>query len=234
MNQPLTLSDLAKSLATHLDLLSHQGVSGFDCDEKCLKILQNGWSGGAESAGNMAAMAEETQACTQCSLHKGRFQTVFGQGAPKAKLMFIGLAPGLEESEAGLPFQGEVGELLSNIINAMGLSREEVYLCNLVKCPVLHGQAPAPEHIQACSKYVRMQIAQVTPRVICTLGEQATQAILKQDNAFSIIRGKLQPYLGMKVMPTYHPVELLTTPQKKRALWQDMQAIMRTLGTSIT
>ncbi|MBI9075837.1 MAG: uracil-DNA glycosylase [Desulfatibacillum sp.] len=230
MTRPVSLALMAQSIASHLRLLTDQGILGFDCSPETLEILARGLAHNSLSThGPLAQAQTEASSCTECALHKNREVGVFAQGDSKAEVMFVGLAPGREEARVGLPFQGEVGELLDNIIKAMGLNRESVYMCNLVKCPVADGQAPDPTCIRACSRFFKKQVEEVRPRIICALGQTVAESILKQELPFSRARGKFQPYLGMRVMPTHHPVELLVSPEKKRAVWQDMQAIMRVL-----
>ena len=230
MTGRVSVADVAQSLAKHLRLLSDRGISGFDCSQATQDILQKGFNQGPSgSPGASAGIESEASACTDCRLHANRINCVFSQGDSKARLMLVGTAPGLGESKAGLPFQGEAGELLDNILKAMNLSRNDVYLCNLVKCPVQDGETPDPACIRACSRFFRKQVEQVCPQIICAFGQLTAEAILKQDLPYSRTRGRFQPYLGMRVMPTFHPRELLTAPQKKRAVWQDMQAILRAL-----
>ena len=231
MTGTVSLAIMAQSIAKHLRLLANQGIVGFDCSQKTQETLQNGFNKEASGPGGISTGIEaEAFKCTECPLHAGRVNTVFAQGNPQAELMLVGLAPGQNESQVGLPFQGEIGNLLDNIIKAMGLTREDIYLCNLVKCPVDSGQTPDSACIRACSRFFKKQVAQVKPRIICAFGQKVAESILKQDLPYSRARGKFQPYLGMRVMPTFHPVELLSNPQKKRAVWQDMQAIMRVLN----
>ncbi|WP_169829512.1 uracil-DNA glycosylase [Desulfatibacillum aliphaticivorans] len=235
MAAQVSVAEIAQSIAKHLRLLSGQGIAGFDCSQETRTLLKQGFhqkGSGPKAIG--VGLEAEALSCTDCPLHKERINGVFAQGDPGAALMLAGIAPGMEESKAGLPFQGEVGGLLDNILKAMGMTRDDVYLCNLVKCPVPDGELPDPMCLRACSRFFRKQVEAVRPQVICAFGQITAEAILKQDLPYSRVRGQLQPYLGMRVMPTFHPRELLTAPQKKRAVWQDMQAIMRAIGKPLS
>jgi uracil-DNA glycosylase family 4 len=157
---------------------------------------------------------------------------VLGYGNPAADLMFVGEAPGREEDEQGLPFVGAAGQLLTKIIEAMGTTREEVYIVNTVACRPPENRNPEPEEVAACRPFLQEQIRLVAPRVIVTLGTFATQAILGTDQPISVLRGRWQVAHGARVMPTFHPAYLLRSPKGKKDVWADMQLVRDYLAGS--
>jgi uracil-DNA glycosylase len=167
--------------------------------------------------------------CRRCALAKGRRHIVFGSGDPQAALVFVGEGPGHEEDLRGEPFVGPAGELLTKIINAMQLTREAVYICNVVKCRPPGNRLPQPEEMAACMPFLKAQLRTLGPKVICTLGACATQALLETDTPISKLRGRFHDYGLSRLMPTFHPAYLLRHPEAKRAVWNDMQQIMKVL-----
>ena len=163
--------------------------------------------------------------CKRCKLHRTRRRIVFGEGSEKARLVFIGEAPGEDEDQQGRPFVGKAGQLLTRIINAIGLSREEVYITNIVKCRPPRNRNPQRDEIGTCEPFLRKQLEVIQPKVICALGTFAAQTLLKSDERISQLRGRFHTYRGIKVMPTYHPAFLLRNPYKKREAWEDMKKI---------
>lgn len=189
---------------------------------------------GAEPAGGQGSAAavlssfhDEICECTRCPLGQTRNRFVFGSGNPEAGIMFVGEAPGEEEDHQGLPFVGPAGRLLTRIIEAMELSREEVYICNVLKCRPPGNRDPAPEEVAACEPYLRRQIEIVQPKVICCLGRHAAHALLKTDLPLSRLRGSLHEYAGIPVIVTYHPGALLRNEGFKRPTWEDVQWVRR-------
>ncbi|MFC1631535.1 uracil-DNA glycosylase [Candidatus Omnitrophota bacterium] len=178
---------------------------------------------------SLSGLAQEVAKCTLCSLHKTRNNPVFGQGNPRAKLVFIGEAPGRDEDLQGLPFVGRAGALLTKIIEAMGYQRENVYICNILKCRPPQNRNPLPSEIFACRDYLRQQLEFIQPKVICCLGKYACSSLFNQDFPISKLRGQFQDYHGIKVMPTFHPAYLLRNPEAKQPVWQDMQKVMKEL-----
>jgi len=177
--------------------------------------------------------------CTRCKLHTGRTHLVFGTGNPEAELMFVGEAPGEDEDRQGRPFVGKAGQLLTRIIRAMGLPREEVYIANIIKCRPPRNRNPEPDEIETCSPFLRGQIEIIRPKVICALGNFAAQTLLATGQKISQLRGRfhaLPPSFSdgeaadVKVMPTFHPAYLLRNPEDKKRVWEDMQMIMRELN----
>jgi DNA polymerase len=157
-------------------------------------------------------------------------QPLFGDGSNDARLMFIGEAPGYEEDKMELPFVGASGQLLTRMIESMGLSRNDVYIANILKCRPTENRNPLPEEINACYPILERQISTIAPEVICTLGSFATQAILGDSRGITRLRGRFHEYRGIKVMPTFHPAYLLRNPASKREAWEDLKKIMALLG----
>jgi DNA polymerase len=181
----------------------------------------------------LQAMDEkEVKGCPKCVLAKTRTNTVFGEGDPGSPLMFIGEGPGENEDLTGRPFVGKAGQLLEKMIIAMGLSREKVFIANIVKCRPPNNRVPAPEEVAACTPYLERQIEIIRPRVIVTLGLPATQYMLQTKNSMSRMRGTWHAWRGIKLMPTYHPSYVLRsyTEQVRRAVWSDLQMVMDELG----
>ena len=175
----------------------------------------------------LSLVKNEASCCHKCHLGKMRANTVFGSGNINARLMFIGEAPGHEEDIQGLPFVGEAGMLLTKIIEAMGIKRDDVYICNILKCRPPQNRNPLPEEIYACIDYLYSQIDMIRPIVICGLGNFASQTLLGTEIPISKLRGKWHEYRGIKFMPTYHPAYLLRNPQDKKLVWEDMKKIIK-------
>ncbi len=174
-------------------------------------------------------LRENVLKCRECDLSKTRTNVVFGAGSHKAKLMFVGEAPGEEEDKQGLPFVGRAGQLLTKIIEAMGLKREDVYIANILKCRPPNNRAPLPAEISACRDNVKRQVEMIAPRVICTLGKFASQTLLDTQVPISALRGNFREYHGIKVMPTFHPAYLLRNPDDKKLVWGDMKKVIKEL-----
>jgi len=182
-----------------------------------------------DRAGRLEALKKKVLRCRACGLADTRRNVVFGAGNPDAGLMFVGEAPGSDEDIQGLPFVGRAGQLLTKIIEAMGLSRRDVYIANILKCRPPNNRAPLPDEITACRENVRRQIDIIRPKVICTLGKFASQTLLETETPISRLRGNFHEYEGIKVMPTFHPAYLLRNPQDKRLVWEDMKKIKKIL-----
>lgn len=176
------------------------------------------------------ATLEEVRAwlgdCRRCKLHEGRTSIVFGTGNPTARLVFVGEGPGRDEDLQGKPFVGLAGQLLTKIIQAMQLTREEVYITNIVKCRPPENRNPQPNEISACEPFLREQLRVIQPRIICALGTFAAQTLLQTDRKITALRGQFHEYEGIPLMPTYHPAYLLRNPNSKRDVWEDMKKIM--------
>ncbi|HVE65352.1 MAG TPA: uracil-DNA glycosylase [Thermoanaerobaculia bacterium] len=170
--------------------------------------------------------------CARCKLAGSRQRIVFGSGNPNADLLFVGEAPGREEDEQGIPFVGAAGQLLSKIIEAMGMKREDVFVVNTVLCRPPNNRNPEPDEVAACRPFLREQIRLVAPRIIVTLGTFAAHAILETDEPISRLRGRWGTAYGARVMPTFHPAYLLRSPQHKKDVWGDMQKVRDYLAAS--
>jgi uracil-DNA glycosylase family 4 len=184
-------------------------------------------------AERLQALASEASTCTKCGLHEGRHQSVFARGSGASGLVFIGEGPGEEEDRQGLPFVGPAGQLLDRMIAAMQLERDDVYVCNIVKCRPPKNRKPEPEEMSRCMPYLAEQLSLLTPRVIVALGATAVQGLLGSTEGITRLRGQWKLYRGkIPVMPTFHPAYLLRTPTAKRDVWKDLQEVLRHLNSS--
>ena len=168
--------------------------------------------------------------CTRCKLHKGRTKIVFGVGNPKAELVFVGEGPGRDEDQQGEPFVGRAGKLLTQMIEAMSLRREDVYICNVVKCRPPENRLPEKDEITTCSPFLMRQVAAIQPKVICCLGSCASQTLLQTNQGISRFRGEWFDFRGSKLIATYHPAYLLRNPAAKGEVWKDLRKVMAVLG----
>jgi DNA polymerase len=187
--------------------------------------------GPEERRRELRVLAEQAATCNRCVLHEKRTQSVFARGSPDAELVFVGEGPGRDEDIQGLPFVGAAGQLLDKMIAAMGYGRDDVYICNVVKCRPPENRTPRPEEALACSRFLVPQLHAVSPKVIVGLGRCAAQA-LGVAEATGAWRGRWGSFQGIPVLPTYHPAFLLRTPEQKRTVWEDLQLVMARLGKS--
>src|SRR3974390_386766 len=176
---------------------------------------------------------EDIGDCTRCKLHKGRHKIVFGDGSVKAQLVFVGEGPGADEDAQGLPFVGRAGKLLTQMIEAMGLQRKDVYICNVVKCRPPENRAPEPDEVATCSPYLLRQIDVIQPKVIVCLGAVAAKTLLQTNRGITQFRGQWLEWRGRKLMATYHPAYLLRNPNAKGEVWKDLQKVMAELGLQL-
>ena len=172
---------------------------------------------------------ENLRKCSLCAISKSRTNLVFGTGNPDTKLMFIGEAPGRDEDLQGKPFVGRAGQLLTKIIESIGIDREEVYIANILKCRPPGNRPPEPGEINNCEQFLKQQIEIIRPEIICPLGRIASQALLKTQTQISKLRGNSFTYENIKLIPTYHPAYLLRNPYDKIKVWEDMKIIKETL-----
>jgi uracil-DNA glycosylase len=177
----------------------------------------------------LPGVREELGECTRCPLSRTRKNLVFGEGSARARLVFVGEAPGEEEDNQGRPFVGRAGQLLTKIIDAMGLKRQDVYICNILKCRPPGNRNPKEEEIKTCEPFLVKQLEAIDPEIICALGTFAAKTLLRAETPISSIRGKFHDYHGRKLMPTYHPAYLLRNPDAKKLVWEDVQKIMKIL-----
>ncbi len=184
-----------------------------------------------EMAGHeFEALAEEVENCLACSLYKTRHRTVFGEGKIDSPVVFIGEAPGADEERENRPFMGEAGELLDKILAAIGLARDQVYLCTLLKCRLPGARNPQPDEITACKSHLEKQLTLLKPKLICTLGEYAAQTLLESSVPLSRLRETDQRFRGIPLIPTLHLESLIYHPQNKRLVWEDMKRLAAKLG----
>ncbi len=177
-----------------------------------------------------ALKAEIGPACTRCTLHTlGRRQVVFGVGSPTAALMFVGEAPGEDEDRQGEPFVGRAGQLLTKIIEAIGLTRQQVYIANVIKCRPPGNRNPEPDEVATCEPFLFQQIAAIQPRVIVALGKFAAQSLLRSTEPITRLRGRSFDFRGATLVPTFHPAYLLRNPPAKREVWEDMKKVRELL-----
>jgi len=173
----------------------------------------------------LAQLREDLGECTRCPLHSTRTRLVYGVGNPSADLMFVGEAPGRDEDQQGIPFVGRAGQLLTKIIEAIDLRRDDVYITNVIKCRPPSNRNPEPDEIQTCQPFLFAQIDAIQPKVIVALGAFAVRTLLQSEDAISRLRGRVFDYRGAKLVPTFHPAYLLRSPDKKRDVWQDMKKV---------
>lgn len=226
------LNELREAVAvgrSHLEYLRDLG-----CDE--VPVVERPGAPPARSASAVRETLEQIRAdlgdCCRCNLARTRGRLVFGVGNPAARLVLVGEAPGREEDEKGEPFVGEAGRLLDRILLAMGLQRDEVYICNVLKCRPPNNRDPEPGEIATCEPFLIRQLEAIRPEVIVALGRFAIQTLLQTKAPISRVRGTWQQYQGMPLMPTYHPAYLLRNPNGKREVWADMKLVMERLRTT--
>jgi uracil-DNA glycosylase family 4 len=191
-------------------------------------------AGTTDPAKVLHLIREDLGDCTRCPLHRqGRKQIVFGVGNPRAELMFIGEAPGADEDQQGEPFVGRAGQLLNNMIKAMGLKREDVYIANIIKCRPPGNRTPERDECETCSPFLMRQIAAIRPKAIVALGAVAAKTLLAINAPMSEFRGHWYDFRGTKLAVTYHPAFLLRDPRQKKETWKDLQMVMKELGLAV-
>jgi uracil-DNA glycosylase family 4 len=221
-------ADLRRQLADHLQFYIDMGVTGVSRDPKwrgredeSLPVLQIARSSEEALAAIRGDIGED---CRRCKLHAlGRTQIVFGIGNPDADLMFVGEAPGGDEDTQGIPFVGRAGQLLTKIIEAIGLARDQVYIANVIKCRPPGNRNPDPDEVETCEPFLFRQIDTVSPKVIVALGTFAARTLLRTQDPISRLRGRIYEFRGAKLIPTFHPAFLLRSPERKRDVWEDMK-----------
>ncbi len=209
---------------THLDV---SGAAGFQPAELA---ETDGGLKAHHSTTPLDSLRADLHDCQRCKLAGGRTNIVFGVGNPDADLMFVGEAPGRDEDLKGEPFVGRAGQLLTDIIKAMKLTRDDVYIANVIKCRPPDNRNPESDELDACRPFIRRQIAAIHPKVIVTLGRFALQSLMEKGYSITAARGQWMEYDGVKVMPTYHPAYLLRNPAAKKDVWADMKKVMAELG----
>jgi len=215
------MTDIANELA----LLRELGYTHLDISEQ--RVASGEQENGRETLEDLGRIA---RACQKCRLAKTRTNVVYGVGSPNADLMFVGEAPGRDEDIQGEPFVGRAGQLLTDIIKAMKLTRDQVYITNVIKCRPPENRNPEADELDECRPYIKRQIALIRPKVIVTLGRFALQSLTEKGYSISAVRGQWLEVDGVKVMPTYHPAYLLRNPAAKKDVWNDMKKVMAELG----
>jgi uracil-DNA glycosylase family 4 len=225
-------AELLSAIRDSLKYLADSGCRGFDCDPASVNTVGR-WGNAAGKRpfqDGMADIRADLSECRRCPLWETRTHVVLGEGDVSARLVFIGEGPGYEEDKQGRPFVGAAGRLLTKIIQAMNLQRENVYICNIVKCRPPGNRNPKPAEIEACKPFLERQLKVIRPEIICALGTFAAQTLLKTETPISRLRGNFFDWMGIRVLPTYHPAYLLRNPEKKRDVWEDMKKLMRALN----
>ncbi|NQW05622.1 MAG: uracil-DNA glycosylase [Acidobacteria bacterium] len=231
------------AIREHLKYFRDLGVQGVTTDPVWRERGPRPLSGGEASSPPAADGTDATDGlvqvrarigdCTRCKLHAlGRQQIVFGVGNPHADLMFVGEAPGSDEDRQGVPFVGRAGQLLTKIIEAIKLSRDDVYIANVIKCRPPGNRNPEPDEVETCEPFLAEQIDLVRPRVIVALGTFAAHTLLRTETPISRLRGVVHEYRGAKLIPTFHPAYLLRSPTRKRDVWEDMKTVRALLDAA--
>ena len=226
------LNDIRTTLASarsQLEYLSDLGVENLHTAATSADLPQD-IDASAGLGETLDTIRSDLGDCQRCGLGASRQELVYGVGNPNARLVLVGEAPGREEDQKGEPFVGEAGRLLDRILQAMGLRRDDVYICNVLKCRPPDNRDPQPEEVATCEAFLIRQIAAIKPQVIIGLGRFAVHSLLKSKVPISRIRGEWQSYHGTPLMPTYHPAYLLRNPEGKRDVWEDMKEVLRRLN----
>jgi DNA polymerase len=224
------LNDLRKAIAAGRGQLEYLRDLGFD-DVPVQPPSVRSRAAGTPAAENLTAIRADLGDCQRCRLAQARNKLVFGVGNPQAQLVLVGEAPGREEDERGEPFVGEAGRLLDRMLFAMGLQRNQVYICNVLKCRPPNNRDPEADEVTTCEPFLVRQLAAIQPKLIVALGRFAVQTLLQSKTPISRLRGSWHQYHGIPVMPTYHPAYLLRNPLAKREVWADMKQVANELET---
>ncbi len=224
------LNIVVEEVKNYLRFLAETGCTGFDCKKKSLETIESWGRDRAFIPETLEQIRSDIGDCRRCKLSNSRKNIVFGAGSLAARLVLVGEGPGFEEDKTGKPFVGAAGKLLTKIVQAINLTREQVYICNIIKCRPPGNRNPDPDEIQACFPFLERQIAVIKPDFICALGIVATQTLLETKKPISKLRGRFHDYNGIKLLPTYHPAYLLRNPDKKRDVWDDMKKLMNEMG----
>lgn len=221
-NNSSTVNEMIRSARSHIEEFIEEGL------ELATPPVPGKDKGGATSVA-LGAIQDYLEGCTRCPLHEKRTQIVFGDGNPQANLMFVGEGPGEKEDLQGVPFVGRAGELLTKMIeNGLGISRKDVYICNIVKCRPPKNRTPTSAEVATCRTFLDAQIEVISPKTIVTLGKPASSLLLGSDIAITKVRGTWHEYQGIPVMPTFHPAFVLRryTEENRRLVWQDLKAAL--------
>jgi uracil-DNA glycosylase len=220
-----------QQLAEHLRYLATLGVDGLGRDPQWSRPPEFSQERPASRVNLLTAIREEIGDCTRCKLHRlGRSQVVFGVGNPEADLMFVGEAPGHDEDVQGIPFVGRAGQLLTKIIEAIGLKRDDVYIANVIKCRPPENRNPEPDEVATCQPFLFRQIESIAPKVVVALGSFAAKTLLSTEAPISRLRGRVYDLKGARLVCTFHPAYLLRSPDRKRDTWEDMKKVRELLN----
>ena len=230
MTSQTEIAELLDQVRNSLKHLERCGWTGFDCSTESLIVVDQWGKPRRSPVDTLESIRADLGDCQRCKLCGGRTHIVFGAGNPNARLMFVGEGPGYDEDQCGEPFVGAAGQLLTRIIQAIKMTRDDVYICNIVKCRPPGNRNPEPDEIQTCLPFLERQIEAVAPEYICTLGACAARTLLQTDAPISRLRGRFFDYKGIKLLPTFHPAYLLRNPDRKREVWEDMKMLMRDMG----
>jgi DNA polymerase len=233
----VTIAELASALRSYVEHQRELGVLGFPrATESPTLVVEPPTpdmfvAPALAAVGTLAALREHIGDCQRCKLAPHRTQIVFGVGNPKARLVFVGEAPGRDEDRQGEPFVGRAGQLLTEIITkGMKLRREDVYIANVIKCRPPENRNPEPDEVASCEPFLLRQLGLIGPEIIVALGKFAVQTLLRTKSPISQLRGRWSDYHGIRLMPTFHPAYLLRNPGDKRLVWEDIQKVMAALG----
>lgn len=221
--------EIVADLKSHLEYLRGMGIIAVSSSGRQDQKTSLDRSPLPRKPPTLGEVRKELGDCRRCKLHGTRRTLVFGEGNQKAKLMIIGEGPGYDEDVQGRPFVGRAGQLLTKILQSIDLQRDEVYITNIIKCRPPQNRNPEPDEIRSCYPFLIQQIHAIQPQIICALGTFAAQTLLKTDAKITTLRGRFYEFLGIKVMPTYHPAYLLRNPERKREVWHDMKQISKDL-----
>jgi len=227
VNRKQDFNDIVEEIDHTLQFIKGLGCRGVDCSAKSLDILEKWGTTVTVADETLESIRTDIGNCKRCALSEKRTSIVFGAGDPKARLVFVGEGPGYEEDKSGEPFVGAAGKLLTKIIEAIHLTREKVYICNIIKCRPPGNRNPLPDEINTCFPFLKRQLSVIKPDFICALGTFAAQTLLQTKQPISRLRGHFHDYKGIKVMPTYHPAYLLRNENKKRDVWEDMKMLIK-------
>ena len=223
-----------EDLVEHLRFAAELGVEGMSRDPTWRSNAMTAVPVVGDAAAALAAVRDDIGECTRCKLHAlGRRHIVFGVGNPHADLMFVGEAPGADEDIQGEPFVGRAGQLLTKIIEAIGLTREQVYIANVIKCRPPQNRNPEQDEVETCEPFLFRQIDIIHPKVVVALGAFAARTLLRTLDPITRLRGRVYDCRGARLVPTFHPAYLLRNPASKRDVWEDMKVVRQILGSSV-
>jgi uracil-DNA glycosylase family 4 len=230
MNAIPQVSATLQVIRQSLEYFRGSGMSGYDCSPEVRRLMDTWHRPLSPRRETLDTIREDLGDCRRCPLCRQRRHIVFGVGNPRARIVFVGEGPGQEEDHQGEPFVGAAGQLLTRILQAMRLSRTDVYIANVVKCRPPKNRNPEAHEIATCLPFLERQIRAIQPDFICALGTVAAQTLLASDQPISRLRGHFHDYHGIRLLPTFHPAYLLRNPEKKREVWEDMKLLMREHG----